>query len=401
MLFVFDILVIVQIALGAYSLWDGYQWFGMVRRRLASHAGFYAPVTALICPCKGAETGLEENLTALTRFEYPNYEIYFALATSLDPALKIIERVKAATQRPVHILIAGPPENCSEKVYNLRRTVEALPASFDVIVFTDSDVRLPRGWLTKLVAPLQDPRIGATTAYRWIIPSGGLASSAFASALASAWNAAVATLLGRPRENFCWGGGTAIRKRTFDDARVLDAWQGAASDDFALTSALEQAGKPIVFCPECLAPTLHPWTAHGLVEFTNRQILIARVYAFRRWLFGAAANFSYSLTLIYAGIAILVSMISGDPWINLALVALVIPLLAAVKGALRTIAAGELLPDWKAQLDQWSWVWIALAPVVPFLFAWNFICSLTTRKIRWRGIRYELVSPSVTRILKR
>ena len=401
MLFVFDILVIVQIALGAYSLWDGYQWFGMVRRRLASHAGFYAPVAALICPCKGAEPGLEENLTALTRFEYPNYEIYFALATSLDPALKIIERVKAASQRPVHILIAGPPENCSEKVYNLRRTVEALPASFDVIVFTDSDVRLPRGWLTKLVAPLQDPRIGATTAYRWIIPSSGAASSGFASALASAWNAAVATLLGRPRENFCWGGGTAIRRKTFDDARVLDAWQGAASDDFALTSALEQAGKPIVFCPECLAPTLHPWTAHGLVEFTNRQILIARVYALRRWLFGAAANFSYSLTLIYAGIAILVSMISGDPWINLALVALVIPLLAAVKGALRTIAAGELLPDWKAQLDQWSWVWIALAPVVPFLFAWNFICSLTTRKIRWRGIRYELVSPSVTRILKR
>ena len=402
MLFVFDILVILQIALGAYSLWDGYQWLGMVRRRLASHAGFYAPVAALICPCKGAEPGLEENLAALTRFEYPNYEIYFALATSLDPALKIIERVKAASQRPVHILIAGPPENCSEKVYNLRRTVEALPASFDVIVFTDSDVRLPRAWLAKLVAPLQDPRIGATTAYRWIIPSRGAAGAgSFASGLASAWNAAVATLLGRPRENFCWGGGTAIRRKTFDDARVLDAWQGAASDDFALTSALEHVGKPIVFCPECLAPTLHPWTAHGLVEFTNRQILIARVYAFRRWLFGAAANFSYSLTLMYAGIAILVSMISGDPWINLALVALVIPLLAAVKGALRMIAAGELLPDWKAQIDQWSWVWIALAPLVPFLFAWNFICSLTTRKIRWRGIRYELVSASVTRILKR
>ena len=60
----------------------------MVRRRLTSHAGFYAPTAALICPCKGNERGLEENLTALTRFEYANYEIYFSLATSLDPALK-------------------------------------------------------------------------------------------------------------------------------------------------------------------------------------------------------------------------------------------------------------------------------------------------------------------------
>ena len=123
----FYILVIAQVALGLYSLWDGFAWFQMVRRRLASHAGFYTPATALICPCKGNERGLEENLLALTRFDYPNYEIYFTLATSLDPALKVIERVKAASQKPVHIVIAGPPSDSGEKVYNLQRAVEALP----------------------------------------------------------------------------------------------------------------------------------------------------------------------------------------------------------------------------------------------------------------------------------
>ena len=68
----FYILVVIQIALGAYSLWDGCAWLRMVRRRLSTHPGFYAPVAAVICPCKGNEPGLEENLTALTRFEYPN-----------------------------------------------------------------------------------------------------------------------------------------------------------------------------------------------------------------------------------------------------------------------------------------------------------------------------------------
>jgi hypothetical protein len=38
---------------------------------------------------------------------------------------------------------------------------------------------------------------------------------------------------------------------------------------------------------------------------------------------------------------------------------------------------------------------------VPFLFAWNFMASLLTNRIRWRNVRYELVSPSVTRILQR
>jgi ceramide glucosyltransferase len=400
-LYFFYLLVVVQIALGLYSLWDGYEWFRVVRGRLSSHAGFYAPTAALICPCKGSEPGLEDNLTAMTRFDYANYEIYFSLATSLDPALKIVEKVKAASPRPVHIVIAGPAEDCGEKVHNLRRAVESLTDNFEVIVFTDSDVRLPKGWLGKLVAPLQDPRIGATTAYRWIIPSRTIGAGGFASALASAWNASVATMLGRPRENFCWGGGTAIRRSTFNDARVLEAWEGAVSDDFALTHALEAAGKPIVFCPECMAATLHPWTGTTLLEFTNRQILITRVYAPKRWGMGMAAHLGYVVTLFFAALVILAQMADGDPWMNLALIAFVIPFLAVLKGVLRTIAATEMLPEWKVQLGQWSWVWTALGPVVPFLFAWNFISSLISRRIRWRNIRYELVSPSVTRVLQR
>jgi cellulose synthase/poly-beta-1,6-N-acetylglucosamine synthase-like glycosyltransferase len=398
---IFYVLVLLQVAAGLYSLWEGLAWYQMVQRRLGSHAGFYAPVTALICPCKGNELGLEDNLAALTKFDYPNYEIYFVLATSLDPALKVIERVKAASARPVHIVIAGPGEDCGEKVYNLRRAVEALPAQFEALVFTDSDVRLPRGWLTKLVAPLQDVKIGATTSYRWIIPSRAIGQGGFASAMASAWNAAIATMLGRPRDNFCWGGATAIRKSVFDDVRALEAWQGALSDDFALTAALQQNGKPIVFCPECMAATTHPWTGKDLLEFTHRQISITRVYSSKRWALGAVAHVGYSFTLIFALVTVITAIVSGDPWIQLAVISLVIPLLAAIKGAIRTVALSDLLPEWKSKLNEWSWVWTVLAPVVPFLFAWNFLASLLSKTIRWRGIRYEMVSPSMTRVLKR
>lgn len=400
MIVAFYILVGLQLVAGVYSLWAGFQWLQMVRLRLRSHSGFYAPVTALICPCKGAEPGLEENLAALTRFDYPSYEIYFTLATSLDPAIKIIERIKAGSQVPVHIVIAGPPQGCGEKVYNLRRAVESLPENFEVLAFTDSDVRLPRGWLAKLIAPLQDPRIGATTTYRWIVPSRG-ADSGMASALASAWNAAIATMQTASGDNFCWGGGIGIRRAAFGDARVLEFWQGAASDDLAMTNALQQAGKPIAFCPECLAPTLHPWTGHGLIEFTNRQILIARVYAPRRWKMGALAHLGYCATLIYAAFVILAAIANGDPWLQLLFPVVVVPLLAAMKGVIRTIAIGELLPECRARLREWSWVLPALAPVVPFLFSWNFISSLLTRRMRWRGVSYELVSPSLTRILSR
>jgi ceramide glucosyltransferase len=397
---IFYVLVILQIAAGIYSLWTGVEWYQMVRRRASSHSGFYAPVAAIICPCKGLEPGLEENLSALAQFDYPSYEIYFSLATSLDPAVKVIEKIKATSQRPVHIVIAGPPENCSDKVHNLGRAVAALPArKFEMLVFVDSDVRLPRGWLRKLAAPLQDPRVGATTAYRWIIPSHKIGEGGFASAMASAWNASVATLLGKDKENFCWGGGTAVRSQTFEDAGVLNAWNGALSDDFTLTQALHDAGKTIVFCPECMAATLHPWTGNQLLDFTTRQIVITRVYSPRRWILGMISHLGYSLTFLYAVVVILAAMIGGDPWVQLAMLAIAPLLLAAMKGAIRTVAMDQVLPEWKGKLAEWGWVWIALAPLVPLLFSWNFLSSLATKRIRWRGIRYELVSPSMTRIL--
>jgi cellulose synthase/poly-beta-1,6-N-acetylglucosamine synthase-like glycosyltransferase len=337
---------------------------------------------------------------AMTRFDYPNYEIYFVLATSLDPALKIIERVKTASAKPVHIVIAGPPEDCGEKVYNLTRAVAALPENIEMLVFTDSDVRAPRTWLTKLIAPLQDPRIGATTAYRWIIPNGS-GGAGFASALASVWNASVATMLGKPANNFCWGGGTAIRKTTFKDANVEESWKGAVSDDFTMTYALEIAGKPIVFCAECLAPTLQPWTFQSLLDFTNRQILITRIYSPRRWKLGAIAHISYALTVLFGFYVVLYSMVDVDPWGNLLLLTLAIPLLAAMKGALRTIAVTEAIPEWRSAQSSWSWIWTVLAPIVPFLFTYNFLMSLVSRRILWRGIRYELISPNSTKIIRR
>ena len=397
---VFYLLVLAQIALGVYSLWEGFVWFRMVRQRLSTHAGFYTPAAALICPCKGNERGLEENLMAMTRFDYPNYEIYFVLATSLDPALKVIERVKLASSKPVHIVIAGPSEDSGEKVYNLTRAVAALPESVEVFVFTDSDVRAPRAWLTKLIAPLQDPRIGATTGYRWIIPNGsGL--NGFASALASVWNASIATMLGKPHENFCWGGGTAIRKTTFNDAHVLETWKGAVSDDFGITYALEVAGKPIVFCAECFAPTMHPWTLDSMLDFTTRQILITRIYSPRRWKMGALAHLSYVVTMLFAFYMILYCIVDVDPWGQLLLLTLAIPLLAAMKGALRTIAIYEAIPEWRSAMSNWSWIWAVLAPIIPLVFSYNFIKSLVGRRMVWRGIKYELVGPNTTRILRR
>jgi ceramide glucosyltransferase len=400
-LILFYILAIQQLLQGIYSAAQGWLWLRFVRRRLATHAGFYSPRVAVICPCKGTDPGLESNLMALTHFDYPNYELVFVVARNTDTSVKVIERVKSLSQRKIHLVIAGPPTDSGEKVSNLSKAVEGLTEAYDVYVFTDSDIAPSRAWLTKLVTPLGDDRVGATTTYRWLIPVRRHGRSSLASALGSVWNASIATMLGEHSRNFCWGGGTAIRRQTFQEIGGLAYWQGAVSDDLTLTNALKADGRQIEFVPECLAPTPYAATWDELLEFTNRQIILTRVYSRTMWTTAAITNLTYVLTAIVTFIVLLKQMLSGDVWGEPLILALAIPLFAAIKGALRTVAITDLLPEWKAQMRDWSWIWTVFAPVIPFLFFVNFCASLATNKIRWRGIRYRLISINQTQVLTR
>jgi len=392
---IFYILAALQIALGIYGLWEGLRWLRMTRRRLASHPGFYAPRVALICPCKGMEPGLEQNLVALSELDYPSYEIFFTLASRADPAYEVLRRVAAKSKPKAQIVIAGRPEGCGEKVNNLRAAVEQIPADFDVLVFADSDGQPPHPWLRHLVAPLADAKLGAATTFRWYLPDKG----GFWSALAAAWNAPIATLLGEHRSNFCWGGGTAIRRQVFDQVQALEYWRGSVSDDYSLTRALRAAGRGIRFVPECLVPALHDNDVRGLLQFTNRQMIITRVYAPKLWAVAGLAHLLYCATLL-CGVAVLLgAWASGGTGLHILLLILAVALLAAARGYLRLAAVSELLPAWKRKLLDYGWAWTLLAALVPFLYLVNFVVAAFSRRIVWRGVHYQLVSAHQTRIL--
>jgi ceramide glucosyltransferase len=397
MLTLFYVLVLEQILQGMWNLWDGLVWLRLAQRRAATHSGFYAPRVALFCPVKGAEPGLEGNVSALVSFDYPDYEIFFPMASADDPARKIIERVAGGGKRKIHIVVAGKPDGCGEKVNNLRAAIQQAAGGFDVYAFADSDGRPGRSWLSRLVAPLADSNLGAVSTFRWFFPQiGGLWS-----ALASAWNAPAVTYLGEHARNFCWGGGTAIRRERFEQANVGEFWNGSVSDDFSLTHALRQSGFPIQFAPECIVPTIFDCDAGRLLEFTNRQIIIARVYESRLW---ALAGFAHALYCgsILLGVGLFVSnVMAGAPAVHLLLLAIIPIVLSMARGVLRLAAIMEVLPDWKSKLLADAWIWTFLAAAVPFLALWNTVVALFSRQIRWREIRYELLSPGQTRILTR
>jgi ceramide glucosyltransferase len=391
----FYLLAFFQILLGLYLIWQVWQWLGYVRRRLHADPGFFSPRVAVLCPCKGIEPGLERNLVSLTEFERQNYDIFFILASGSDPARSIVERVAANSKAKAHVLIAGSPSNCGEKVNNLHVAVEQLPEEFEVLVFADSDGRPSRNWLHHMVAPLGDVRIGATTTMRWLIPN----RSNLPTALLAAWNAPMVTMLSENGRNFCWGGGTAIRRSTFEQSGVLDEWKNSVSDDYSLTRALERQNRSIVFIPECLTLSYAEADFHQLLEFTNRQILITRVYADRIWAPAAATHLLYCLTLLLGAMLILTNLFQQRPYFHIATLTFLPVLLSTLRGSIRLIGVTEALSTARSQIMGQSWIYILLTAFVPLLYVLNFVNSLLTRKIRWRGLVYELISPQQTRIV--
>jgi ceramide glucosyltransferase len=391
----FYFLAIVQIAVGAYLIWQGLQWLGYARRRMFTDPGFNAPRVAVLCPCKGVEPGLERNLVALTEFSHQNYEIFFILALGSDPAHGIVKRVAAASRPKAHVIIAEAPEECGEKVNNLRVAIEQLPPDFEILVFADSDGRPGKNWLQRLTAPLADARVGATTTMRWLIPN----RANLASALLAAWNAPIVTMLSEKGKNFCWGGGTAIRRSVFEQIGVLDDWRTSVSDDYSLTSALERTRRSILFVPECLTVSFIETDFAGLLEFTNRQILITRVYAEKMWAIAGVTHLLYCVTVVLGLALALDDFLAQLPALHIVALTFFILLLSAIRAGLRVAAVTEILPAFRAQIMSASWIYILLTVAVPFLYLINFINSLITRKIRWRNVQYELVSAHQTHII--
>ena len=392
----FYFLVFLQVLLGVYLILHAWQWLGYVRRRLHSDPGFYTPRVAVLCPCKGMEPGLERNLLSFTEFERQNYEIFFILASASDPARSIVERVAKSSRVKANVIIAGNPANSGEKVNNLRVAVEQLPPEFEVLVFTDSDGCPARRWLHHLVSPLGDVRIGATTTMRWLLPN----RSNLPTALLAAWNAPLATMLTEKGKNFCWGGGTAIRRSTFEQSGVMDVWRNSVSDDYSLTRALERTNRPIVFIPECLTLSYADTDLQGLLEFTNRQVLITRVYARNIWRTAAATYLLYCMTLLFGVILFLSVTLEQRPAFHIATLTFLPLVLSSIRSAIRLVGVTEALPAARSQIMGQAWIYVLLTLLVPFLYIVNFVNSLVTRKIRWRGVTYELIGPEQTRIIQ-
>ena len=130
------------------------------RRRRVDDRLDFVPVS-ILKPLCGRDDDLDENLRAFGELEYPSYEVLLGLRDANDAALQ--SALRAVRRRPDRFrLVFQKGEPGYNPKVNQLATLER-EARFDILVVSDSNVRVGRDYLHSITSALSDPRVGCVT----------------------------------------------------------------------------------------------------------------------------------------------------------------------------------------------------------------------------------------------
>ena len=344
----------------------------------------------VIAPCKGFDVDLEQNLRALVRQDYHDYEVTFVVESADDPACPIIRGVMAEHPRAAaRLLVAGRATEGGQKVHNLRAATAEVAPEIRYLAFADSDAQPRPEWLRAAIAPLAGGEAAAVTGYRWFIPE----RSTLANHLLYSINCRLMSLVGKRSHYLVWGGSWAIQRETFDELRLHAAWRGTLSDDLVASQVLRRGRRCVRFQPECVVGSPADYSISDMIAFVRRQYVISRCYAADWWAFGLLVS-----TLRQAAWACTVAALASSVfwsalpwWIPAACLAFLYAFNVGCGWLIQDLAkvyfreksATDALRRAR-RFDLWA------APIAGAVHWLALVSSIWGRHIAWRNIRYRL-----------
>jgi hypothetical protein len=163
---------------------------------------------------------------------------------------------------------------------------------------------------------------------------------------------------------------------------------------------MNQAGLDIVFVPSALTASVEDCTWHQLFEFTTRQMKITRVYSPNLWALSFFGSGLFTIVMLTALLIMIFSPKNDLPVVVAMFTLLAVTVFSIGKSWLRLNAVHLALPQYKAKLRRQFLPQITLWALAPAIFFFNGLAGLFSRRIKWRGTTYEMVSPTETRVLR-
>jgi ceramide glucosyltransferase len=341
-------------------------WLAVLTRIRASAQPLQSmPSVTIFKPLCGAEPETYECLRSFCDQDYPEFQVVFGVADANDPVLSIVERLKNEfPHREIRVAVDRRQHGNSRKVSNL---VNMMPlARHEVFVISDSDVRVGRDYLARVVAPLVNTDVGIVTCPYRGIPRPGL-WSLLGSQFINEWfipSVRVAALGGS--RSFASGVTIAISRRVLSRIGGFMAIADQLADDYRLGELTRRLGLRTVLSDVVVETSVVEGSFAELVRHELRWLRTIRI----------VSPFGYAFSFITFGVpvAAMGALLAGGA--------------ASAVAMLAVTAAARILMHLRTRTQGSSALQVVVLPLRDLLSVVLWSWSFVTRRVHWRNDHY-------------
>lgn len=342
-----------------------------LKRPLPRSKKGWEPGLTLLKPVRGLEHDTAGCLASFINQDYPRRQILFGVADPADPVLPVLRELPAKhPEVDIQIIICPLDLGLNPKVSTLR---QLLPyARHDILVISDSDVRVRPDLLTRLAAALQQPGSGLATCLYRSGPAHTPGGALEALSISVDFIPSVAMAHYVEGVRFALGAVMALPRPVLDRIGGFEGIADYLADDYQLGNRVSQAGLNVQLLPY-VVETLGG--RETIAAYLAHQLRWARTYRVCR----PPGYFAYGITFALPW-SLLAWLTSGFTLWNgrLVLLCLLVRLVAAV-AAERALLRGRL-----------AWRYFLLLPIKDLASFGLWLISFLGNTVVWKGRRYRV-----------
>lgn len=235
------------------------------------------PPVTILKPLYGADKNLLGNLRAACSLDYPEYQVVLSVQRLNDPAIPIMEQIQREFgDTRVSLVIGDSEARANGKIQNLE--IALAHARHDVLVISDSDIKVRPDYLRAIASPMADDTVGCVnTPYRAVHAHHWYEKLELLTMNADFVPNLIFASLTR-LTSFGLGASMCFRRKDLEAIGGFAAFRDLLAEDARIALGIERLGRRVLIAPyfvdmEVELQSVSDWWSHDLYWDQNTRVV--------------------------------------------------------------------------------------------------------------------------------